>query len=76
MSWRYDTHHHCFTTSLGGWRLLAQQTRRRSVWRAAVVAPPGSLARIAPAIFTSMTAAQTWCLVILRQEQREGALGS
>jgi hypothetical protein len=76
MSWRYDTHHRCFTTSLDGWRLLIQQTRDKRSWRAAVAPPQGRFARIAPACFTSRTAAQAWCLVILRQEQREGALGS
>ena len=76
MTWRYDTHHRCFTTSLDGWRLLIQQTRRSGIWRAAVVSPPGGLARIAPAFFTSRTAAQVWCLAAFRQEQREGATGS
>jgi hypothetical protein len=76
MSWRYDAHHHSFSTNLDGWRLLIQQTRRRGMWRAAVVGPPGCIARITSAIFTSRTAAQAWCLAALRQEQYEGATGS
>jgi hypothetical protein len=76
MAWHYDARHRCFMTSLDGWRLLIQQTRRKSIWRAAVVGPPAGLARIAPAVFTSRMAAQAWCLAAIRQEQREGATGS
>jgi len=76
MSWRYDAHHRCFTASLDGWRLLVQQTRSRGIWRAAVAAPPGGLARIAPALFTSRTAAKVWCLAAIRQERKEEAIGS
>jgi hypothetical protein len=76
MFWRYNVYHRCLTTSLDGWRLLVQQTRRKGIWRAAVVSPPGCLARIAPAFFTSRTAAQAWCLAAMRQERGEGATGS
>ena len=76
MSWRYDARHRCFSTSLDGWRLLVHQTRRKGIWHATVVGPPGGLSRIAPAIFTSNTAAKAWCLAAIRQKQRAGAMGS
>ena len=76
MSWRYETHHRCFTTTMDGWRLLIQQTCSKGRWRAAVVPPPGGLARIASATFTSRTAARIWCLAARRQEQHEGAIGT
>ena len=76
MTWQYDAHHHCFTASLDGWRLLVQQTRSKRTWRAAVVPPLGTPARIAPTVLSSRTAAQAWCLAVSRQERGEGAMGS
>jgi len=76
MSWRYDTRHRCFAASVDGWRLVVQQTQRSGTWRAAVAPPPGGLARIAPAFFTSKIVAQAWCIAVLHQQQRERASGS
>ena len=69
MAWHYDAHCQCLTTITDNWRLLVRQGRSKRIWRAAVTPLHGGVARIAPAIFTSSTAAQAWCLATIHQER-------
>lgn len=76
MAWHYDAHRQCPTTLTDTWRLLVRQGRTKHTWRAAVTPLRGGVARIAPAVFTSSTAAQAWCLAAVSQERREATIGS